>query len=60
MDSALTLILALVTISTVAEAGTRCLSSRTGSTVYTTCEGGSVKTRCRTYRVGSSVYTSCN
>jgi hypothetical protein len=58
MTLALALILAVISVT--AEAGTHCRSSRTGSTVYTTCEGGSVTTRCRTHKVGSTVYTSCN
>jgi len=55
----LALVLGLATVSTMAEAGTRCRSSRTGSTIYTTCEGGSEKVRCRTYQTGSTVRTVC-
>jgi hypothetical protein len=42
------------------EAATRCRSSRSGDTTYTTCEGGgSEKTECRSFRVGSTTYTRC-
>jgi hypothetical protein len=55
MKTALALLLTLAVTSS-ADAGTRCRTSKSGSsTVYTVCEGGGTKTECRS----STVYTSC-
>ena len=58
MRTALALLLTLV-ITTAAMAGTRCRTSKSGSTVYTVCEGSGTKTECRASRSGSTVYTTC-
>ena len=38
---------------------TRCRTSTSGSTTYTTCELPSGKTECRSSRSGSTTYTTC-
>jgi hypothetical protein len=53
------LLVTLIASTTIADAGTRCRTSKSGGTVYTTCEGGGAKTECRSSRSGSTVYTSC-
>jgi hypothetical protein len=51
--------LALVATTTIADAATRCRTSKSGSVTYTTCESPSGKSECRSSRSGSTVYTSC-
>ena len=58
MKTTLALLLAFA-VTTSADAGTRCRTSKSGSTVYTTCEGSSGKTECRSSRSGSTTYTTC-
>ena len=54
------LLLTLIASTTsAADANTRCRTSKSGSTVYTVCEGGVTKTECRSSRSGSTVYTTC-
>ena len=48
-----------ILLPSLADAATRCRTSRSGSTTYTTCEGGDTKTTCRSSRSGSTTYTSC-
>jgi hypothetical protein len=57
MRTALALLLLAVTTS--ADAGTRCRTSKSGSVTYTVCESPSGKSECRSSRSGSTVYTSC-
>jgi hypothetical protein len=52
-------LLLVLAVTTAADAGQRCRTSKSGSTTYTTCEGSSGKTECRSSRSGSVVYTSC-
>ena len=58
LKSALALLLALA-LTTVATAGVRCRTSKSGSVTYTECVSGDTKTNCRSSRNGSSTYTSC-
>jgi hypothetical protein len=50
MKTTLALLLAL-TVTTSADAATRCRTSTVGSTTYTTCETPSGKTECRSSRL---------
>jgi hypothetical protein len=59
MKTFLATLVVLTVTATVADASTRCRTSRSGSTVYTVCEGGAGKSECRSSRSGSVVYTTC-
>ena len=49
----------LAALAGAADAGTRCRTTKMGSTTYTTCESKEGRTDCRTSRVGSTTYTDC-
>jgi hypothetical protein len=51
--------LAVLAVTSSADAGTRCRSTTMGSTTYTECDGPNGKTRCRASRSGTTTYTSC-
>ena len=60
MKTFLAAIVALAVLAPMlADAGTRCRTSTSGSVTYTTCEGSSGKTECRSSRSGSTTYTTC-
>jgi hypothetical protein len=51
--------LAVLAVTTSADAGGRCRTSTSGSVTYTVCESNTGKTECRASRSGTMVYTSC-
>jgi hypothetical protein len=60
MKSLITVLVALAVLApSLAHAGTRCRTSKSGSVTYTTCESPSGKTECRSSRSGNTTYTSC-
>jgi hypothetical protein len=48
-----------IVLTSLASAGTDCVTRRSGGTTITSCGSGHNYTQCRSYRSGSVVKTSC-
>ncbi|MBO4228369.1 hypothetical protein [Bradyrhizobium neotropicale] len=55
----LALVFALLLGVSVAQAGTDCVTRKSGSVSVTTCGSGKSFSQCRSYRSGSVIKTSC-
>jgi hypothetical protein len=49
----------LVALTTLASAGTDCVTRKSGSVTITSCGSGKTYSQCRSYRSGSVIKTSC-